>query len=575
MIPFGPELRQLARSSVKPLCGCALLICCGCATARTRESGTAEPRQAERAGAPTVRTAADQDIGLKRVSGEPQPPDRRETASPDADRRLRADTRRADLSAVVPSPAVVPPPAAEYPIDLSTAMRLAEQENPTIAAARAAVTEALAAQLGARAILLPSLNAGTNYHLHTGNLQRSSGRILNLTEQSLYVGGGARAVAAETVGIPAVNLLGTLTEAWFEPLAARQRVVGSRFGAQATFNDILLDVVLLHLELLANQSILDAQRLTESQVYQVAIVTNDFAIAGEGRTADANRAQAEWKLHRAAVERADEALAVTAARLANRLNLDPAVRLRPVGGPLVPLNLVALDTPTYDLVQSALRTRPDLAARTADVARAEVHHREEIARPWIPTFWLGFSGGAFGGGSNVVPPLLAHFGGRTDFDVRLFWTLMNLGAGNLSLINRRDAQVGEAEARRVATINQVRKDVASAQADALAARAEIEVARSELASAENGFREDLDRSYQNLGRPIEVLNSLNLVGDARVNLVKAILHYDQAQFRLFVALGSPPPMLDAPNPDVPLPPVTTPLRAPVSMGEHSIHLGLE
>jgi outer membrane protein TolC len=482
--------------------------------------------------------------------------------------------RRALLSVVVPSPPVVPLPTAEYAIDLSTAMRLAEQENPTIAAARAAVTEALAAQLGARAILLPSLNAGTNFHLHTGNLQRSSGRILNLTEQSLYFGGGAGTVAAESVGVPAVNLLGTLTEAWFEPLAARQRVIGSSFLAQATFNDILLDVVLLHLELLANQSVLDAQRLTESQVYQLAIVTNDFAITGEGRTADANRAQAEWKLHRAAVQRADEAVAVTAARLANRLNLDPSVRLHPVGGPLVPLNLIALDTPAYDLIQYALRRRPDLAARTADVARAEVHHREEIARPWIPTVWLGYSGGAFGGGSNVVPPLLAHFGGRSDFDVQVFWTLMNLGVGNLSLINRRVAQVGEAEARQVATINQVRKDITAARADALAARAEIDVARSELASAENGFREDLDRSYQNLGRPIEVLNSLNLVGDARVNLIRAILHYDQAQFRLFVALGSPPPMIDAPKADVP-PPVTTPLRAPLNMGAHSIHLGLE
>ena len=46
-----------------------------------------------------------------------------------------------------------------------------------------------------------------------------------------------------------------------------------------------------------------------------------------------------------------------------------------------------------------------------------VQYHEELARPWIPTVWLGYSGGAFGGGSNVVPPTLAHFGGRSDFDV--------------------------------------------------------------------------------------------------------------------------------------------------------------
>jgi outer membrane protein TolC len=470
---------------------------------------------------------------------------------------------------------MIPPPAAEYPIDLSLALRLADAENPTIAAARARIMEALALQTGARAILLPSLNAGSNFHLHTGNLQRSSGRILNLTEQSLFFGGGAMALAAGTVEIPAINLIGTLTEAWFEPLAAHEYVIGSTFAALATSNEILLDVALLHLELLANQEILKVQRLSESQVYALAVTVTDFAVAGEHRTADANRAQAEWKLHRAAVQRAEEAVAVSAARLANRLNLDPTVRLRGEGSTLNPLNLIALDTPTYDLIQYALSNRPDLASRTAEVARAEVRYQEELARPWIPTVWLGYSGGVFGGGSNVVPPLLSHFSGRTDFDVRVFWTLLNLGAGNLSLQNRSLAKVGEADAGRVAVINLVRREIISARADALAARDQIQITRSELASAENGFREDADRSRQNLGLPIEVLNSLNLVADARVNLIRALLRYNQAQFRLFVALGSPPPLVNPHKDEIPLPLVTTPLRGPIVVHGHPLRLRLE
>jgi outer membrane protein TolC len=466
---------------------------------------------------------------------------------------------------------VIPPPASEYPIDLSTALRLAEVENPTIAAARAAIIEALAIQTGARALLLPSLNVGTNYHNHTGNLQRSSGRILNLSEQSLYVGGGARTLAAETVGVPAVNLVGTLTEAWFEPLAARQRVISSSFTAQFTANEVLLDVATLHLELLANQAILEAQRLTESQVYQVAVITNDYATTGQGRKADANRSQIEWKRHRVLVQQAEEAVAVAAARLSSRLNLDPTVRLVPAGGPLVPINLIALDTEPRDLIDYALRLRPDLASRSAEVARAEVQYHEELARPWIPTVLVGFSGGAFGGGSNVVPPLLGHFGGRTDFDVRLFWTLMNLGAGNLSLQNRRFAQVGEAEGLRIATMNRIREDVTSSRGDALAARAEIDINRAALAAAENSFQQDLARTRDNLGRPIEVLNSLNLLGDARVNLIRSLLRYDQAQFRLFVALGSPPPLLNPPATDHP-PGLTTPLHAPISDLPHPLIL---
>ena len=152
---------------------------------------------------------------------------------------------------------------------------------------------------------------------------------------------------------------------------------------------------------------------------------------------------------------------------------------------------------------------------------------------------------------------------------------MNLGAGNLALINRRQAQLNEAEIQRVLVINQIRREVTSARADGLAARTEIEIARNELASAESGFREDFDRSRQKLGRPIEVLNRLNLLAAARVNLIKALLHYDQAQFRLFVALGSPPP-LPAPSAEpIPPPPVTTPLHAPLPVHGHPLALGFE
>ena len=571
-----PTRRSIATLVVR-LCASSALLFSGCATERTSRTARTAPSMAAqtRPQSPDATNSA-RDPAVARTSTTTRGPSQARPPSAVDDRPVqKPETRQEDLNVPVPSPPLIPPPPGEYPIDLSTALRLAEAENPTIAAARARIIEALALQTGARALLLPSINPGTNYHLHTGNLQRSSGKILNLTDQSLYFGGGAGAIVAGTVAIPMVNIIGTLTEAWFEPLAAHQRVIGSSFTALATANEILLDVAVLHLELLANQTTLEAQRLTERQSHDLAVIVNDFAVIGERRAADANRAQADWKLRRAAVQRAEESVAVTAARLANRLNLDPTIRLRPAGGPLVPIHLIALDTPTHDLIAYALQNRPDLAARSADVARAEVHYHEELARPWIPTVWLGYSAGVFGGGSNVVPPTLAHFGGRSDFDVSLFWTIMNLGAGNISLQNRRYAILGEAEAQRVRVINLVRQEITSARAEALAARDQIEIARSELASAENGLREDTERSRNNLGRPIEVLNSLSLVGGARVNVIAALLRYDQAQFRLFVALGSPPPLLEPPQENLPAPPLTTPLHAPLPVAGHPFKLGFE
>ncbi len=463
---------------------------------------------------------------------------------PDPDVRTVGDQQ----AVAVPSRPVIPPPSGEYPIDLATALKLADVSNPTIGAARTMILEALGMQMTARSLLLPSLNSGASYHGQNGVLQRSSGKIIQVSQQSLYIGSGASVVTAGTMSIPGVNIFTPLSDGWFEPLVARQRLIGAQFHASATANEILLDVALLDLELLGNQAILAAQRLSESQAYEIVKITGDFAATGEGRKADAERAKAEWRIRRADVLKAEEAVAVTAARLANRLNLDPAVRLTAVGGPLVPIELLDLGAPPQELIQLALQYRPDLAARAAAIAEAEARRKEEIGRPLLPTLWLGYSGGSFGGGSNLVPPLLGKFAGRSDFDVVVYWTLFNMGAGNLALIKERDAQIGQAIAERQRTINRARSEVMSALADGRAAVGEIEMARREIVSSDHGFHEDLDRSRNNLGHPIEVINSLNLLADARVNLVKALVTYDKAQFRLWVALGSPPPLVETGGP---------------------------
>ena len=129
--------------------------------------------------------------------------------------------------------------------------------------------------------------------------------------------------------------------------------------------------------------------------------------------------------------------------------------------------------------------------RTANIGEADFHRKEEIARPLLPIVWLGFSGGGFGGGSNLAPPLVGNFAGRTDFDVRLYWSVLNFGAGNLALIREREAEVGQAIAERQRTINRVRDEVSASLADARANYNQIEIARRELASADLGFHQDL------------------------------------------------------------------------------------
>ena len=49
------------------------------------------------------------------------------------------------------------------------------------------------------------------------------------------------------------------------------------------------------------------------------------------------------------------------------------------------------------------------------------------------------------------------------------------------------------------------------------------------------FEKTSNAAARTWGGPIEVLNSLTLLAEARVNLIRALVHYDQAQFNLWVS----------------------------------------
>jgi outer membrane protein TolC len=439
---------------------------------------------------------------------------------------------------------VLPAAAKELLIDLPTALQLAETENPTIALGRQAIVEAVALQTGARGMLLPTLNAGTNYHLHQGVLQTSFGLIRNLNEQSLYVGGGARTLAAETVAIPAVRIFSHLGDALFAPLAAAQVVCSRSADSTAIANATLLSVAKCYLDLAMAESSLDAIHQGEDSMRVVVLATAAFAKAGQGREGDFNRARTDALLLHAEEQSLQEDVAVASAELSRMLHLDPSIRLRTQPGALEMVQLIDPDYHLEDLVQLAFAARPELAARSADIAAAQYRVRQEVTRPFLPVISIGFSGGAFGGGSNRqdlgVPAFWQTFGGRTDFDAMAVWSLQNLGMGNMALQKRSRADRELAVAARGLTANRIAREVGDAWAAVEAKKRQVFLARQRLEVAIDGAREELERTRSGEGLPIEAINSVNLLGESGRALVEAIGGYDLAQFQLFVAVGQTP-----------------------------------
>lgn len=428
----------------------------------------------------------------------------------------------------------------ESPIDLGVALRLAGVENPTINLAREAIREAQAEQQAARALLLPTVNLGGNFNLHRGDLQTSGGTILDVNRQSLYLGAGSQAVGTGTVAFPGVRLFAHLGDAAYEPLAARQRVTARRSDATAVQNNILLDVATAYIDLIGTEERVRLLKQGGADLGEVVRLTAAYAKAGQGRSADANRAAAHFQLLAKETQVAEEERAVAVARLARLVNLDPSVRLRTPAGGIPTFRLIPPDVGVESLLETALRSRPELLARSADVGAARVRRRQEAVRPFLPIVSVGFSGGAFGGGSNRAASDFGPLEGRTDFDVAAVWNIDGFGFGNRARVRQAEAGVGQRVAALEHAKVEIGREVVEAHAEVRAAERRFETASAAVSVAEEGFRLETDRIKQAQGRPIEVLDSFRQLLDARLEVLRAVVAFDTAQFRLFAAVGNTP-----------------------------------
>lgn len=439
---------------------------------------------------------------------------------------------------------VVPPPDSTSIIDLSTALRLAETQNPKIALAREQVLEAMALHKEARAIWLPTLTAGSNYHLHTGVLQTSFGQIRQINEQSIYFGGGSRSLAAESVAIPAVRIFAQLSDAYYLPLAAGQMVTARAYDSNAIDNLTLMEVADRYLTLVAAEARRESLQVSLKEVEEVEQAQKVFASAGQGRDADYRRAKSDRLLMQLEEQQAQEEVAIASAELSRLLHLDPSVRLLTPAGPIEMLQLVDESSDVEALVVQGMYQRPEVAARSAEIGAAEYRVRNERYRAWLPLISVGFSGAAFGGGSNRqdlgVPSTYYMTAGRTDFDVWAVWNVQNLGAGNRAWQGIRLAEREQVVVMRALILAEIRREVEERLARVRASSRAVTVSWKQLSAAERGAQEELLRTRAGEALPLESLNSVLRLSNARQQLLTSVIEYNRAQVKLFVALGTNP-----------------------------------
>jgi outer membrane protein TolC len=144
----------------------------------------------------------------------------------------------------------------------------------------------------------------------------------------------------------------------------------------------------------------------------------------------------------------------------------------------------------------------------------------------------------------------------------MYWTLRNLGVGNIGLVRLAQSNLRQNELRNLEVLDRIRAEVVAAYAKTHARYAQIATYEAAVKSSTKAFDQDVLRTRSRQGLPIEVLDSLRLLGRSRYAYLASIIDYNRAHFELYVALGQPPAdVLARPVPASLVPP---PAAAPVN-----------
>jgi len=496
---------------------------------------------------------------------ESRPEDHREegdtpSALPEA---LPARVERPATGAVEPSPALplggpLVPDQAILPIDLPSALRLAGAGDLDIALARERVCQAVAELDRASVLWLPSLYVGPSWVRHDGQAQIVQGPVQSISKSSLFLGAsaasGSGAYGPNPAGGPAqlsgVSSILRISDAIFEPLAARRTVDARRAGILAATNDALLGVSQAYFDHQQAAGSLAIAREAAANAEALAGLTGSYARSGAGLEADHRRVLAERDRRRRDVEAAVGQLEVASADLVRRTRLDPRIVVAPIEPPESVLRLVAEDCPLDDLIAAGLRNRPELAESQALVQATLVRLKQARLRPLIPSLALQYSGGGFGGGPGGF---FGNFGARSDAAVNLYWEVQNLGMADRAIVRGRASEQRAALLERMRLQDRVASEVVRADKSLLASARQMRAAGRALPEALASL--DLNRANLRRGaglpgatRPIEVLQPIQALSQARADYLDAVLAHNRAQFQLFHSLGRPPRLDPSPPP---------------------------
>jgi outer membrane protein TolC len=421
-------------------------------------------------------------------------------------------------------------------IDLATALRLANANNHTVALARERMNEAVAQCQRANAMLLPTITLGASVDHHEGGIQETSGTIRDINRSSGFVGLGAGATGAGPIQVPGVGITANLADAFFEPLAAKQSKLAAEAGSAAATNRVSLQVATAYFELVRAKARLAIATEAQLNAADLARVTASFAKSGQGLESDASRAEVEKLVRDGKVEQARENYRIRSIELAELLRLDGGTQLYPTEDAAALISLADESASGSELLLAALENRPEVRQNEALVKAAKQRLKQAKYDPFVPKVSVGFSAGGFGGGGGTS---LGSENDRHDVSALVFWQLDNLGFGARARTKEQKSRFKQAEIEQLRVLDRIASEVREARIRAESRKRQLAIAAAAVKRARSSLELNKSRIYESQGLPIEVLQAIGSLALTRELVLDSAVEFNQAQFRLYTAIGQP------------------------------------
>jgi outer membrane protein TolC len=438
------------------------------------------------------------------------------------------------------SPAPTEPSDLRFPINLATALRLSDARPLVVAAAQAGVWIAEAQLSRAKVLWVPTLMFGVDFLRHDGGGPDFNKGIRTAPTVNYFDAGTG------------LNLSINVTDAYFEPLIARQRLNAAHFDIQTSKNDAMQRTADTYFRVHQYRGMysgaLYSVTLGRELVEKIVALSKDLVPRVEVDRARNILADLEQR----AVSSRQE-WRVAGADLTQILRLDPRAMVVPMEHDHMQITLIDPGRSLDDLMPIALANRPELSSQRAQVQAAELGVRREKMRPALPIVMVGgfqtpgmyLQAGMFGLGPNSS---LNQFRGREDVSLQVIWQLEGFGIGNLGRIKQQRGNQSRA-------IIELRHNQDMVAADVMRAVARVQSGAARVLQADralrtgiiafNGHLEGLGQTRR-LGsvlvlsfRPQEAVYSLDLLSVAFNEYFTTVAEYNRAQFELFHALGYP------------------------------------